>query len=151
MPPAEDKSATADAVEPSLNEVLDMNTFNQILEMDEPDDQQFSSSIVFDFFDQADETFKEMDAALKDGNLAELSSLGHFLKGSSATLGLVKVREGCEKIQRYGKKENVDGKSIDDETLCLDRIKDEIKTVKVDIKEARQALYAYYGKDKNDA
>jgi osomolarity two-component system phosphorelay intermediate protein YPD1 len=41
-----------------------MNTFNQILEMDEPDDQQFSSSIVFDFFDQADETFKDMDAAL---------------------------------------------------------------------------------------
>jgi osomolarity two-component system phosphorelay intermediate protein YPD1 len=59
------------------------------------------------------------------------------------------VREGCEKIQRYGKKENVDGKSIDDETLCLDRIKDEINTVKVDIKEARQALYAYYGKDKS--
>jgi osomolarity two-component system phosphorelay intermediate protein YPD1 len=41
-----------------------MSTFNQILEMDEPDDHEFSSSIVFDFFDQAERTFDSMDSAL---------------------------------------------------------------------------------------
>jgi len=41
-----------------------MSTFNQILEMDEPGDQDFSSSIVFGFFDQAQETFESMDKAL---------------------------------------------------------------------------------------
>lgn len=41
-----------------------MTTFNQILEMDEPDDHDFSSSIVFGFFEQAEETLKEMDDAL---------------------------------------------------------------------------------------
>lgn len=37
-------------------------------------------------------------------NLSELSTLGHFLKGSSASLGLEKVQASCEKIQHYGDK-----------------------------------------------
>jgi osomolarity two-component system phosphorelay intermediate protein YPD1 len=41
-----------------------MNTFEQILEMDEPDDNEFSSSIVLGFLDQAEETFTSMDQAL---------------------------------------------------------------------------------------
>ena len=32
-----------------------------------------------------------------------LSSLGHFLKGSSAALGLRKVQVSCESIQELGK------------------------------------------------
>jgi len=35
-------------------------------------------------------------------DLTQLSSIGHFLKGSSATLGLVKVKDYCEKIQNLG-------------------------------------------------
>ena len=36
-------------------------------------------------------------------HLDKLSSLGHFLKGSSAALGVTKVQATCEKIQHYGK------------------------------------------------
>lgn len=35
-------------------------------------------------------------------DLAKLSSLGHFLKGSSAALGIIKVQASCEKMQHYG-------------------------------------------------
>lgn len=41
-----------------------MNTFDQILEMDDPGNDDFSSSIVFGFFTQAQETFDNMDTAL---------------------------------------------------------------------------------------
>ena len=42
-----------------------MMTFEQILEMDDSeDDREFSKSIVFGFFEQAEETFANMDAAL---------------------------------------------------------------------------------------
>jgi osomolarity two-component system, phosphorelay intermediate protein YPD1 len=42
-----------------------MNTFEQILDMDEGDDErEFSRSIVFGFLDQATETFDKMDAAM---------------------------------------------------------------------------------------
>lgn len=35
-------------------------------------------------------------------DLAKLSSLGHFLKGSSAALGVARVQASCERIQHYG-------------------------------------------------
>jgi HPt (histidine-containing phosphotransfer) domain-containing protein len=41
-----------------------------------------------------------LPSKIKD--LATLSSLGHFLKGSSAALGVSKVQASCEKIQHYG-------------------------------------------------
>jgi osomolarity two-component system phosphorelay intermediate protein YPD1 len=39
-------------------------TFEQILEMDDDDDRDFSKSIVFGFFEQAEQTFTKMDDAL---------------------------------------------------------------------------------------
>lgn len=47
-----------------LGDAVDMPTFNQILEMDEPGDRDFSRSIVFGFFEQAEETFNSMDDAV---------------------------------------------------------------------------------------
>lgn len=43
---------------------MDQGTFEQILEMDDDDDKEFSKSIVYGFFDQADNTFKKMEDAL---------------------------------------------------------------------------------------
>ncbi|KAM0425273.1 hypothetical protein ACHAPT_009591 [Fusarium lateritium] len=146
MSPTEDKK-----FDDELGEGVDMNTFNQILEMDEPDDHEFSYSIVFGFFDQAVETFTDIETALANGDLNKLSSLGHFLKGSSATLGLIKVRDGCEKIQRYGKHENLDGTEEPDSDICLKRIAEAFKAVKTDYAEVEKALRKYYdGLDKND-
>lgn len=42
-----------------------MPTFEQILEMDDDEDEKdFSRSIVYGFFEQAQNTFKEIDEAL---------------------------------------------------------------------------------------
>jgi HPt (histidine-containing phosphotransfer) domain-containing protein len=35
--------------------------------------------------------------------LGQLSHLGHFLKGSAATLGVVQLRAACEQIQYLGR------------------------------------------------
>jgi osomolarity two-component system phosphorelay intermediate protein YPD1 len=86
----------------------------------------------------------------EEKDLEKLSSLGHFLKGSSATLGLVKVRDGCEKIQRYGKNENEDGSSEPDSELCLRRIKEALKVVKADYQDVEQRLKRYYEKASKD-
>jgi osomolarity two-component system phosphorelay intermediate protein YPD1 len=53
-----------------LDELLDSGlieepVFQQILDMDDDDDNnEFSRSIVYDFFDQAQTTFDKMDQAL---------------------------------------------------------------------------------------
>lgn len=44
--------------------------------------------------------------------LKQLSELGHFLKGSSSTLGLVKMQRSCEKIQNYGKGLDATGSNV---------------------------------------
>ncbi|KAF7543706.1 hypothetical protein G7046_g9944 [Stylonectria norvegica] len=150
MSPADEKSIVDDGATIGLGDGVDANTFSQILEMDEPGDNEFSSSIVFGFFDQAHETFQTMDEALLEKDLLKLSELGHFLKGSSATLGLIKVRDGCEKIQRYGKLENVDGSPEPNSELCLERIAEALKVVKVDYADVEKSLKRYYAQGETD-
>jgi len=50
---------------PGAEDQIDPATFEQILEMDEDEvEREFSKSIVYDFFGQADQTFKKMDKEL---------------------------------------------------------------------------------------
>lgn len=84
-------------------------------------------------------------SAKKD--LPELSSLGHFLKGSSATLGFNKVRDSCQVIQQYGHKQTLDGTDEPDEEVCLKKITDALKTVKVDFAELEKELKIFFNSD----
>ena len=79
-------------------------------------------------------------------DLPKLSSLGHYLKGSSATIGLIKVKDGCEKIQQYGKKE-VEGKDDVDDRVCLEMIADVLRAVKADLKEGEKILRKFFDGD----
>lgn len=145
MPEAEERSESGSVAD--LGDSIDALTFEQILEMDdEEDDREFSRSIVFGFFEQAEQTFKKMDDALKAGDLPQLSSLGHFLKGSSATLGLTKVKDSCEKIQHYGQKKDEAGTADEpDEKKCLERIKATLIAVKEEYAEVEKVLKKFYG------
>lgn len=81
----------------------------------------------------------------KEKDLASLSSLGHFLKGSSATLGLTKVKDSCEKIQHFGARKDQTGAHDEpDEQKSLDRCKTEIALAKREFKEAERVLRRYY-------
>lgn len=138
-----------DATDDSLDfgDMLDQATFDQVLEMDEEDeDRDFSKGIVFGFFEQAEATFEKMDEAIAKKDLAELSSLGHFLKGSSATLGLTKVKDACERIQHHGshKDETGTGEEPDDDK-CLSLIKQAFTEVKADYEEVSALLKKFYG------
>lgn len=87
----------------------------------------------------------------EEKDLSELSSLGHFLKGSSATLGFNKVRDSCQIIQQYGHKQTVDGTAEPDEEICLKKIKDAVETVKVDFADLEKELKAFFGGDSTAA
>ena len=45
-------------------ECIDQPTFEQILEMDDDREREFSRSIVYGFFDQAESTFVKMEIAM---------------------------------------------------------------------------------------
>lgn len=110
----------------TVEDHIDMDTFNQIREMDEPDDNEFSRGLITGFREQADNTFTEFQDAIEANDLEQLSALGHYLKGSSATMGLIKLENSCEKIQHLGSGKNEDGTDeLDDET-CLQKIGEEV-------------------------
>ncbi|CUA72542.1 Multistep phosphorelay regulator 1 [Schizosaccharomyces pombe 972h-] [Rhizoctonia solani] len=138
-------ASAADEYIPEISPGPDINraVFSQITEMDDEDDF-FSNQIVRDYFKQAATTFEELDNALKARDFEELSSKGHFLKGSSATLGLEKVQKWCEHIQHYGnKRDEVKGVDLTEEQ-ALRRIELIMPRLKRDYESAQAWLKNYY-------
>ncbi|KAF2016983.1 hpt domain-containing protein [Aaosphaeria arxii CBS 175.79] len=130
---------------PGAADSIDPSTFEQILEMDDDeDDREFSKSLVYDFFTQAEGTFEKMDSNLEKGDLKTLSELGHFLKGSSATLGLTKVKDSCEKIQHYGQKKDDTGTKDIEEKEALEKLKTTIKAAKQEFNDVEKVLRKFY-------
>ena len=54
-------------------DIIDIDVFEQLLEMDEEDDREFSKSLVWNYFEQAESTFEKMDAALAAQELKAVS------------------------------------------------------------------------------
>ncbi|KAF3933316.1 hypothetical protein ABW19_dt0201336 [Dactylella cylindrospora] len=129
---------------------VDIPTFEQILEMDDEDGaREFSSSLVFGFFEQAATTFEDMDSRLAQDDLPTLSSLGHFLKGSSATLGIYKVRDSCEKIQHLGARTDETGNKPISEAEALEKIKEILPKMRKDYDDAEKWLKNFFGSEED--
>ena len=78
-------------------------------------------------------------------SLSKLSSLGHFLKGSSAALGIIKVQASCEKMQHYGNlRDEAAGESLTEDE-ALRRIKALLTDCKRDHEVARAWMTKLYG------
>lgn len=67
------------------------------------------------------------------------------MKGSSATLGLTKVKDSCEKIQNFGSQKDESGtiEETDDEK-SLNRVKLTLAEVKVEYADAEKRLKQFY-------
>ncbi|KAJ6620773.1 signal transduction histidine kinase [Mycena sp. CBHHK59/15] len=102
-----DESASAQATPPKLlvpnhvavGPVIDMDAFNQILELDDEGTHKYSMDIMVAYFTQATTTFAAMDKALAEKNLPALADLAHFLMGSSAALGAAQVQASCGRME----------------------------------------------------
>lgn len=115
-----------------------METFEQILELDDDDaDRTFSKSIVQGFFEQFTSTYAEMKSVLPPNKpvtetklkeaLGLLSSRGHFLKGSSAALGVRKVQATCEIIQNTGNiRSTASEKDMNDALKLMDNLSSDV-------------------------
>lgn len=85
-------------------DIINWGILNEIVSMDE-DYPDFSKGLIIQFMEQAQTTFDKMQLNLETTrDLSDLDSLGHFLKGSSAALGLQRIAWVCERIQNLGRK-----------------------------------------------
>ncbi|KAI9568383.1 Hpt, histidine phosphotransferase protein [Boletus coccyginus] len=127
--------------------VVDMKEFEQILELDEGDDREFSQGVVYDYLNQTQGTIELMDKSFAKHDLIQLGKYGHFLKGSSAALGVVQVKEICEKIQHLGNRIDPDKEpevkiSADD---ALTRIKPLLARLKDERAAADEWMKRFFG------
>ncbi|KAL1950113.1 hypothetical protein VTO73DRAFT_5236 [Trametes versicolor] len=147
--PASSRATPAPAESQSDDEVdeknvIDFETFTQILDLDEDDTHDFSLGMAEAYFAQASTTFVDMDNAFESKDLAKLSSLGHFLKGSSAALGVSAVQASCEDIQHYGAlRDEQNGKDLT-EADALAKIGPLLKRVKREYAVAERWLQNWY-------
>ncbi|ORX71489.1 histidine phosphotransferase [Linderina pennispora] len=123
--------------------ILDLDVFDQLLAMDGEDDE-FSQQLVYNYFEQAETTFTSMDKAIKARDLVRLSELGHFLKGSSASIGVKRVRDCCEHIQQLGRLRGSDGQGQVDEDTALREIGAELVEGRSEYRKAREFLRFFY-------
>ncbi|EXK26094.1 osomolarity two-component system, phosphorelay intermediate protein YPD1 [Fusarium oxysporum f. sp. melonis 26406] len=133
------------SISPDAQDFVDMNIFEQILELDdEGPDREFSKELVFGFFEQAENTFDEIGHSLEERNLEKLLALGHFLKGSAAALGIYKVRDACEKIQHLAAGRDESGFEHIEREESLTKIRDILPTLKIDYKAAKDWLTTFF-------
>jgi osomolarity two-component system, phosphorelay intermediate protein YPD1 len=76
--------------------------------------------------------------------LEPLSSDGHFLKGSSASLGVHKVQDACEKIQNYGKLWDAEREEAITQAVALDLIKSLLVLAKKEYSVAESTFRDWY-------
>jgi osomolarity two-component system phosphorelay intermediate protein YPD1 len=93
-----------------MTDIINWTIFDELVLMDE-DEPGFSKSLIQTFIEQAVQTFEDIEVKLSEIpiDLNSLSQSGHYLKGSAASLGLIKIQEQCEKIQNYGLQKDFDG------------------------------------------
>ncbi|OCB84065.1 NAD-binding protein [Sanghuangporus baumii] len=125
-------------------DIIDMDTFRQILDLDEDETHEFSAGMAYAYFDQAATTFTEMESALAVKDLAKLSSLGHFLKGSSAALGVAKVQASCERMQHYGQRRDEEASADLTPEEALGKIDRLLVQVKREYNDAEKWLRNWY-------
>lgn len=129
--------------------LVEWSVFSELVAMDE-DEEEFSKGLFQTFVNQFKETAQEIDDNLKSKNLEKLSSLGHYLKGSAAALGLKSISTQCERIQNYGHRVNFDNfkpeKDVDEETdeFWITLIQDAVNKAKSGFEESKAALDEYF-------
>jgi osomolarity two-component system, phosphorelay intermediate protein YPD1 len=77
-------------------------------------------------------------------DLNALSELGHFLKGSSASLGLIKVKDSCKKIEHYSEKKDETGTEEITEEEDLEKLKTTIEQARKEFEEVEKVLKKFY-------
>ncbi|PVV01069.1 hypothetical protein BB560_004528 [Smittium megazygosporum] len=123
------------------SEILDRNIFDQLVEMDD-EEHTFLSQIISNYFEQAESAFYQMHYCLETGDLESLSRLSHSLKGSSASIGLVRMKHACERLQILGKYQLEVDSSVPTEHL-IEAAKIELKATEIEYKKVEE-LFIYF-------
>ncbi|OBA26967.1 hypothetical protein HANVADRAFT_24163 [Hanseniaspora valbyensis NRRL Y-1626] len=105
----------------------------------------FSRDLLSQLKDQCKETFGKIDSLINNkGDLKEISSLGHFLKGSSSALGLPRIAYYCELIQNIALKKELKFVCSLNDDLLYQFLKQSLDCAQQEFHDTLDKLNVYY-------
>ncbi|KJE90971.1 hypothetical protein, variant [Capsaspora owczarzaki ATCC 30864] len=119
--------------------IIDYESFNAVKECD--DDPSFLESIVNDYIEQLESKKVELFDLHQKGELQQFSQVAHFLKSSSATLGVARLRYLFGKLQIFAQEgAQKDPAKVNELVLKVDPLVDEaVAKLKSEVDEAIRA------------
>ncbi|PWI64056.1 hypothetical protein PCL_00027 [Purpureocillium lilacinum] len=123
-----------------LGDNVNINVFRQLLELDEPGQGDFSQAIIVEYIHQADEVLASMSQALNSREFEQLRLSAHFLGGSSAALGLLRVQSGCDTLQQCCNTEVSNGMDGENVEHSFRRCSEALELLKADYVEVQVRL-----------
>eukprot|EP00126_Sphaerothecum_destruens_P007619 Sdes_comp19917_c0_seq1m12342 len=109
--------------------LLNLTAFQEVVDMG---GVEFMNNMLSDFFLQAESKFPEFQSLFSSKDFSAISRLGHFLRSSSATLGLARIQHICSQLQKLGNE--ISKPSSDTNSYLL------IKKIELLIREFPQSL-----------
>ncbi|OAQ63787.1 hpt domain-containing protein [Purpureocillium lilacinum] len=126
-----DQDTISETLRLLLGDIVNINVFRQLLELDEPGQGDFSQAIIVEYIHQADEVVASM---------SQLRLSAHFLGGSSAALGLVRVQSACDTLQQCCNTEVSNGMDGENVVHSLRRCSEALELLKADYVEVQVRL-----------
>ncbi|RKO93700.1 hypothetical protein BDK51DRAFT_1786, partial [Blyttiomyces helicus] len=87
------------------SQLINEENLRFLVEMDDSNNHNFSSSILKDYFEQTRGTIAKMklafEKAVTSKQFVEIARMGHYLKGSSCIVGAKIIQDICDKIQNH--------------------------------------------------
>lgn len=80
-------------------EVVDRAVVEQLVALGGPDDPDFFRELVGDFCSVTERTLEDARTHYREARLAELRRAVHRLRGASATVGAIRLREACARLE----------------------------------------------------
>ena len=72
------------------------------------DDKEFLFDLIEIFMEDFDPKVAELKSAVNDQDFTSIQEIGHYLKGSSANLSLMQIRETSYQIEIAGKENDLE-------------------------------------------
>ncbi|MFN7142650.1 MAG: response regulator, partial [Myxococcota bacterium] len=82
-----------------VEQVVDRSVVEQLVALGGPDDPDFFRDLVDDFCAAAETALLDARAQHREARLADLRRTLHRLRGASATVGAVRLREACARLE----------------------------------------------------
>lgn len=79
--------------------IIDPRVIEQLVALGGTDDPEFFPELVGEFRSTADSALKEAQSSFDSGRFADLRRTIHRLKSASATLGAIRLRETCSRLE----------------------------------------------------